>query len=368
MFGFLSLAGLLSATLAQGQTADKPIQVVKERVLELEQRERQLLGTLYSINQRMKDMSRRRDRLTDRKLAAEGDVRSLARVTGELEKRIDQQRRSLSTQVRQLYLLNGQSVMRTLFSSQSAMELDRNLRYLKRFTDRSYSMIKTFERTLNTFRTKRRQLDSQVRHLAKVQGALTHQESALVKEQETKGSILSRLKSSRELHLSRLKDIRQNLPAQQRLGPEFDTSFFETRGQLPAPVDGQLVKTYGYVEDKSYRFRLAHKGLHFNTKVGEKVRAVFRGQVAFAGELPGYGLSVILDHGDHYYTVYAHLVSLAIKAGAQIQGAGILGEAGAPSLWFGQGLYFEVRHFSDAIDPEPWIKMTTKRETNETNT
>ncbi len=327
-------------------------QQVKEQFLEAEQAERQILGTLYSINQRMKDMSKRRDRLTDRKLVLEGDVRLLARNIAEIEIRLSHQRGGLSRRVRQLYLFHGESAIRSLFSSQSALDFDRNLLYLKRVTDRDYGLIKDYERSLKTLKGKRHQLDIQVRRLAKLQGELKNQETRLTAEQENKGTLLVRLKTTQSRHLTELKTLRKT----EMENSIFDTAFFEQRGSLPVPIDGPLVKSYGFIQDEKYRFRLAHKGLHFRADPGEAVRSVFPGKTAYVGEIPGYGLSVILDHGDHYYTVYAHLLAVNVKANEKVAAEARLGEAGGKSPWFGTGLYFEVRHFSDAIDPQPWLK------------
>lgn len=357
-FSAVKLGLLIAGTHALAQAPETVApedrhQQVKERYLETEQAERQILGTLYSINQRMKDMSKRRDRLTDRKLAVEGDVRMLARNIAELERRLDQQKTGLSRRMRELYLIHGQSAIRSLFSAQSALEFDRNVKFLRRVTDRDYGLIKDYERSLKTLRVKRRQLDNQVRRLVRLQNELKNQEVRLTREQETKGTLLEKLKTSRDRQLNELKDLRQ---AAGDGGGNMDTAFFEKRGSLPPPVSAAVVKDYGFIQDEDYRFRIAHKGLHFSAQPGEAVRAVFPGRAAFVGELPGYGLSVILDHGDHYYTVYAHLLNVKVRMNQAVEGEAPVGEAGGKSPWFGTGMYFEVRHFSDAIDPQPWLK------------
>lgn len=348
-------AAAAAASESPAPAVDERRQQVKEQYLVAEQAERQLLGTLYSINQRMKDMSKRRDRMTDRKLALEGDVRLLARNIAEIESRLEEQRAGLSRRMRELYLINGQSAIRSLFSAQSAVEFDRNVKFLRRITDRDYGLIKDYERSLESLKVKRRQLDSQVRRLVRLQNELKSQENRLTREQENKGTLLVKLKTSRDRHLNELKDLRQASAEPQET---LDTAFFERRGALPPPINGPIAKDYGFIQDERFRFRIAHKGLHFSAPPGESVRSVFPGRAAFVGELPGYGLSVILDHGDHYYTVYAHLLAVKVKMNQKIDAEAPLGEAGGESPWFGTGLYFEVRHFSDAIDPQPWLKSS----------
>ena len=72
--------------------------------------------------------------------------------------------------------------------------------------------------------------------------------------------------------------------------------------------------------------------------------------------LPNFGRTVILDHGDSYYSVYAFVSQLKVHEGDQVREGDVLAVSGSYSPLFGPGLYFEIRHFTDAIDPKPWIK------------
>lgn len=358
------LVALLSLSLGFAHAAaPTPIQVAKEKIVEADQAERQLLGTLYSINERMKDMSRKRDRLTDRRLATEGDAQLMARSIVQIEKRLNKQHQGLGRRIRSLYLLNGQAAMRSLFSSQSAVEFDRNLRFLKLVTDRDYNLIKDYDRSLKELRRKRQELERQVRRLASIQTALKAQEAALASEQAGKAGLLSQLKESRDRRISELAQFRQS---QANTKDGLDTAFFERKGMLLAPVSGELVKSYGYIQDDALRFRLGHKGQFYRTVKELPVQSVSAGRAAFVGELPGYGLTAIVDHGDHYYSVYGYLTKIKVAVGEAIKEGQSVGVSGGQSPWFGKGLYFEIRHFSDAIDPQPWLNRMSGGELNET--
>ncbi len=99
-----------------------------------------------------------------------------------------------------------------------------------------------------------------------------------------------------------------------------------------------------------------HKGQFYKVAPGVTIHSVAEGTVAMAGTLPGYGKTVIIDHGDNYYSVYAFNQSLKVREGQKITEGTILAVSGGSSPLFGPGLYFEIRHFTDAIDPHSWIK------------
>ena len=86
------------------------------------------------------------------------------------------------------------------------------------------------------------------------------------------------------------------------------------------------------------------------------VKAVFQGKVSFADNLPGYGPTLIIDHGDHYYSVYAFNKALQVHAGDQVRQSQTVAFSGPSDRPVGDGLYFELRHFSEPLDPKQWMK------------
>jgi septal ring factor EnvC (AmiA/AmiB activator) len=85
------------------------------------------------------------------------------------------------------------------------------------------------------------------------------------------------------------------------------------------------------------------------------VRAVAAGTVRYAGRFQGYGNLVILDHGDDYFTVSAHLDEIAVEVGDAVEAGAVVGTAGETGSLRGPVLYFEVRHGSEALDPARWL-------------
>ena len=89
--------------------------------------------------------------------------------------------------------------------------------------------------------------------------------------------------------------------------------------------------------------------------MGAVVRAVFGGKVAFADRYGAYGRIVILDHGDHYYSVSGNLSEVDVRLGDEITAGERVGTVGDD----GQGpmLYFEIRHGAETLVPGPWLGL-----------
>jgi septal ring factor EnvC (AmiA/AmiB activator) len=108
---------------------------------------------------------------------------------------------------------------------------------------------------------------------------------------------------------------------------------------------------YGPLINNQYNYRLSHKGHSYNLENAQDVLSVFSGTAVFVGQIQGYGWTVVVDHGDHYYTVYAGADQVLVKENAEVKSAQPLARAA-------NRLYFEIRYFSDAIDPKQWLKET----------
>lgn len=95
------------------------------------------------------------------------------------------------------------------------------------------------------------------------------------------------------------------------------------------------------------------RGVH-RRRGGQPVRAVADGVVAYADRLRGYGNLIILDHGGGYLTVYANADSLLREPQQRVR-AGETIATGTSGNMGRSGLYFEIRHNGEPLDPPRWI-------------
>jgi murein DD-endopeptidase MepM/ murein hydrolase activator NlpD len=125
--------------------------------------------------------------------------------------------------------------------------------------------------------------------------------------------------------------------------------FAGARGRLLFPVVGRAEVR------PAHRDGIDGPGVEIRAAAGAVVRAAFAGRVAFADRYGPYGRIVILDHGDHYYTVSGDLDAIDVKIGQDVgagERVGTVGDDGQGSM-----LYFEVRHGSQAVNPGPWLGL-----------
>lgn len=356
-FVILTLAAVLSVKASDANLVEK-YQDRKEALLATEEQKRKVLASLYSVNQKIKKIAQEKGRAVDRMLDADNKAKQTAQKIAELETELVADKKALRARLRALYRLSGEGVMALIFSQKSGHDVDQAMKYLKIITARDYDQIKAYQVKLASLSEQKLKLKSVVKKYIAVQAEIKQKERALVGEYKSKTKVISQLEKRYAKQLNQLKSLRPSdeTDVDRELIAFLKPSFFEKKGELELPVEGYLVQGFGVISDPKFKTQLSHKGWQISSLEGSKIQAVFDGEVAHSGWLPGYGQTIIIDHGDHYYTVYAHTKNLTVKRGDQVKKGDAIAQASSASKKTGSGIYFEIRHFSEPENPRNWIK------------
>lgn len=148
--------------------------------------------------------------------------------------------------------------------------------------------------------------------------------------------------------LERLRDVFADIPKELKAAEPFA----DRRGRLPWPLAGKVAVGFGSSDDSGR----AISGIVVAADDGAEVRAVSHGRVAYADWLKGYGLILILDHGDGYMSLYGYNESLLKDVGDWADTGEAIATAGASGGRKSAGLYFELRARGKPLDPRGWLK------------
>lgn len=127
-------------------------------------------------------------------------------------------------------------------------------------------------------------------------------------------------------------------------------------GRLDWPVEGTIVYRFGRDTLPSGGI-IRWNGIGIAARPGTLIKAVESGKVRLVGQFGTYGLTVVLEHGNGYYSVYSHLQSAAVKLGASVTRGGVIGAVGGENSDYGPHLHFEIRGENQvALDPTEWLR------------
>jgi septal ring factor EnvC (AmiA/AmiB activator) len=207
-----------------------------------------------------------------------------------------------------------------------------------------------------------RQLEAdRIRVLAALVEERRGQAQARREERET---LLAALRNARAFHeraagevsvqARKLAEFVATLPPP-RAGLTGPGGFAARRGKLPLPAPGPVAVGFGRVVNPKFNTVTVQNGIDVEAPAGAPVRAVAPGRVVHAGWFKGYGNLVIVDHGEGYHTLVAHLATMQTAMGEEVEAGAVLGTVGDSGSLKGPYLYFEIREKGRPVDPRPWL-------------
>ncbi|MCX7822515.1 MAG: peptidoglycan DD-metalloendopeptidase family protein [Syntrophobacterales bacterium] len=135
---------------------------------------------------------------------------------------------------------------------------------------------------------------------------------------------------------------------------------FASLGSLLFPVEDGVLETSVELKKKADSVPLVYsKGVFIRAKDGTPVRAVASGQVVYSGWFREFGRTVIVDHGNHYFSVIAYLGSIRVSEGDDVKQGDVIGEVAQSEVLGESGIYFEWRHKGKPLDVRQWFALKT---------
>ena len=174
-------------------------------------------------------------------------------------------------------------------------------------------------------------------------------------EKTLREAMLASLRRQAEELDRRLRSLRIESPVKEEPGEAIKSDFGRLKGLLNMPVRGKIINSFGPHRSKEYGVMKFQSGIDIQSDRGEPIRSVYRGRVIFSSWFKGYGNMVIIDHEDHYYTLYAHAEELFKQKGDRVHTGEVIGTVGDTGAMGGPSLHFEVRHHGKPVDPMTWL-------------
>ena len=130
-------------------------------------------------------------------------------------------------------------------------------------------------------------------------------------------------------------------------------NFVQFKGKLRLPTKGVIGNRFGAARQEGSRW----KGLFIRAGTGSDVKAIAGGRVVFAEWMRGFGNLLIVDHGSSYLSIYGNNDALLKQVGEAVrtgEGIATVGNSGGNPE---SGLYFELRHQGQPLDPLKWVNI-----------
>lgn len=366
--GIVALLLLLSAVAFAGQgeyqkqldRTKSSIEKKRQKLARLKQKKSSLMKRIEGYDELIGQESNLIFLLSERLDSTRSAIDSLDLSIQQIGSLIDVREKRLSTLANTLYRRGRIQPLELYFSSESVPELLRRVRFLLKvggeysrqihILKQNRAKLSGMQAELLSLKSSLEKVLSEHREALAMYKAEKKEQSNLVSQLVSQEKELANAVSSLEKHKKKLEKIIDNLSKKKRLSGK---SFAYLRGNLPWPVSsGKIVRGFGVSGGSS--ISLKNDGIDIEASPGEKVLAVYNGEVSYIGSFRGYGIFIILSHPGGYFTVYGNLASVLVKEGKRVTGGDVLGVVG--SNWYlGGALHFELYHGRSVEDPTDWL-------------
>jgi septal ring factor EnvC (AmiA/AmiB activator) len=109
---------------------------------------------------------------------------------------------------------------------------------------------------------------------------------------------------------------------------------------------------YGPTRHPELGTQIESNGLEIAVAPQTPVKSVWGGRVLYASPLKGFGNLMVIDHGDKYYSLYAHAAKFTRRVGDVVESGDVVALAGNEGR---DVIYFEIRHRGEPVDPMQWL-------------
>jgi septal ring factor EnvC (AmiA/AmiB activator) len=368
------LAAIICLGLSLSASADnhqkKELKQLKNSISNLEKKLRNQRKEKNSLQQQLETIEReirglnKKNRTIGKNISEnERNLSLLRSKKNNLEQRIENQRSTIAKQIQAAYKTGNEEPVKLLLNQENPEQLSRILKYYDYLLEARSKKIDQFTADIESLKITLSKIQSIKQSLAGSRKELEQDKQKLASNLSKRKTTLNKLSQSllsNNNQLNQYKKQRDELEtvietvekAAKAIAPAKDyPSFALSKGKLNWPVRGKLKASFGSRRSEYLRWQ----GWLISAKEGASIQSVHHGRVVFSDYLRGFGLLVIVDHGDGYMSLYAHNKELLKETGDWVQSGEIVSRAGNTGGLTNTALYFEVRERGKPVNPRIWL-------------
>nr|WP_251068992.1 peptidoglycan DD-metalloendopeptidase family protein [Shewanella sp. NKUCC06_TVS] len=352
---------------------------------DLEKRKSELKSIQTQINQQqsaLKTTSKQREKLLSLLRSDEEAIASAAKKVNstknslvqidtklaELKQRQDEletlkmtQQQTLSKQLSSAYLAGNHDYTKMMLNQQSPATIERMLAYYQYLNKARMKSINELKQTLTELDEIKVSQTSKQKQLTKLVAEQQVQAKRLSQEQDQRQLTIKELQRTlnskgAELEQLQIEEASLKRVVEQALRAMKDNpsmeGFGKQSGKLKWPTKGRVSASFGSQRSG----QVVWKGTMLSAPEGQNIRAVSGGKVIYADWLRGFGLVMVIDHGKGYMSLYGHAQTLLKSPGEMVKSGEAIALVGRSGGQSEPGLYFEIRHKGQAVDPAKYCR------------
>ncbi len=330
--------------------------------------ENQILGRLHAADRSLAALRQRRVRVEADIQALGVRIADVEAASGALQERVRSDSAHVRDRLVAFYKLSRLGSLPLIASAEGIADLQRRQTALRTILDMDRSRLDGYTRKALLLATLLGDLQVSRERKQALEEEARRSLAEAARETAQKKELLERVRGEKALELAALgalkesaRDLDRALEGLGKAPPHGGPSagqaggFSGAKGLLIMPTRGKIILFFGPYRHPAYDVTNFHGGIDIRTDQGEPVLAVWSGEVVFSDWFKGFGNLVIVNHGDNYHTLYAHLAERFKEKGEPVEAGEVIATAGDSGPVSDCRLHFQIRHQGKPLDPLDWI-------------
>lgn len=381
---WLVLAAVALLLSGKAQAQDPELERSRQRIEEiraererLQRQQARLQGQIQDASSELRNIERQRDATNrlineiERQIGGLGS--QLDQTTAELtlaQDNLSERRAVLERRLVDIYQRGPLYTWRVLLAAESFGELLARYKYLYLTSRQDRSLLTDVERLSERISGQRTQLlsvqhqldsrrierEAELRRYSVLAGDRANRVTQLRRTNQQTEQRLSTLERDEARLNELLATLERAAAGRPTIARGAGTLTTEDIGRLDWPVEGRLLYRFGRDTLPSGGV-IRWNGIGIGAPAGTEVKAVESGRVALVQRLSTYGLTVVVEHGDGFFSLYMQLATATAQSGQSILKGQAIGTVGGGNSDYGPHLHFEIRGEKQlALDPLDWLR------------
>lgn len=357
---------LISTAFSSTSSIKQQISQVSSKISQDTKKQNELTQSLKTTEKNIGDLTIKAGQLNETIASHQKKIKTLDAQRDEDQAKLKAQQAALAELLRANYLLQRQGALGIYAGGHSREKTLRYLRYYQALDNSLLHAIQAQQKTIAHLSSVLNEIREKNNDLNQSFSSLEQERHHMLKEQSSRKKILQGLHTTIQSNQEKLDKLKNDQQALKKIvtvaAPKKKTltvipspkhlSFAEQRAMLPAPTQGKRQNLFGTpIANSSVNWQ----GNLFHAPLGTDVRSVYAGTVVYADWLRGYGLLMIIDHGNGYMSLYGRNNALYRKEGDKVNSGDKIATVGESGGFTSPALYFEIRHDGVAVNPNAWL-------------
>jgi septal ring factor EnvC (AmiA/AmiB activator) len=346
----------------------KKIAETKKKATKAKKEHGSVLKNIEKLDKQLYRKKKERTRIDAQIKEKDQELANLSINISDQEKNLQTHRDAVTARLRLLYMEGRTGYLKTLFTAETFADAINRMDYIGWVAQRENTLVRQFQKDLTKLQLLRDEQAHARETLLALQGETQHTIKEISGLKRKKRTVLVSLSKEKNTHERTVEDLQRSAEQVDSLLKALDQRFRlaqsklrKTPGKLPSlgsflwPAKGKVVSFFGLQKHPTFDTYVNKKGIEIKAREGSPIRSVSAGKVVYADWLKGYGLVVIVDHTNGFYSLYAHASKLLVAEGNGVTMGQMIGHTGETGVTEDDTLYFELRKGTTPIDPLKWL-------------